>query len=636
MEQQQFKISFSLGTKLLLSVVTLLLVVIGFLTTSTILMLTEDKRAYTFQSQGTENVLVGREFVSLGGRALSSLQLVLAGYDPLRPLTDAQARSIQSVLDNQSDIILTETGNLMETGASFGFEPSRRFIVESRLKASELKAEDLVIPEEWWKIALPNLTREGFYFINLSKVGRDPLLAVLRADLSYKPPQTLGVSAQKKVIPLAIAYVPLSGFGKEVKGSRVTITNSDGFVLHDTDSTVLFSNANLAEDPIFLKAIASQTAVGAGEFEAKSRRFLGSFFRTDWQLLVLSRTDWKNAMSATYTLTEKFALLGLMCIAGAVIFALLFAKSLTAPLLALYNATKQVASGKFDLELKSKSSDEIGALGASFNVMSKKIGELIEESMKKVHLENELAIASTVQQTLFPAKTHETDQILIHSHYQSASQCGGDWWGFFQVGNKMCILIADATGHGMPSALITASARSCFSVMHKLAQEDPDFSFSPGAMLAFANRVVNEAASGQIMMTFFAAVLDFDQMKLTYSSAGHNPPWLFRSVSESKPQLVSLTSDGPRVGETRDVGPYSEKTVDFSNGDILFMYTDGLTEGKNLQGDMFGKKRVRKNVESLVKLGPRAVVEGLMKDFLEHNSGKDLDDDVTLAVARIK
>jgi serine phosphatase RsbU (regulator of sigma subunit) len=636
MEQQQFKISFSLGTKLLLSVVTLLLVVIGFLTTSTILMLTEDKRAYTFQSQGTENVLVGREFVSLGGRALSSLQLILAGYDPLRPLTDAQSRSIQSVLDNQSDIILTETGNLVGTGTSFGFEPSRRFVVESRLKASEFKQEDLSIPEAWWKIALTNLTREGFYFINLSKVGRDPLLAVLRADLNFKAPPGVGVSAQKKVIPLAIAYVPLSGFGKEVKGSRVTIANSDGFVLHDTDSTVLFSNANLAEDPIFLKAIASQTAVGAGEFDSSNRRFLGSFFRTDWQLLVLSRTDWKNAMSATYTLTEKFALLGLMCIAGAVIFALLFAKSLTAPLLALYSATKQVASGKFDLELKSKSSDEIGALGASFNVMSKKISELIEESMKKVHLENELAIASTVQQTLFPAKTHETDQILIHSHYQSASQCGGDWWGFFQVGNKMCIMIADATGHGMPSALITASARSCFSVMHKLAQEDPDFSFSPGAMLAFANRVVNEAASGQIMMTFFAAVLDFDQMKLTYSSAGHNPPWLFRSIAESKPQLVSLTSDGPRVGETRDVAPYSEKTVDFSSGDILFMYTDGLTEGKNLQGDMFGKKRVRKNVESLVKLGPRAVVEGLMKDFLEHNSGKDLDDDVTLAVARIK
>ena len=636
MEQQQFKISFSLGTKLLLSVVTLLLVVIGFLTTSTILMLTEDKRAYTFQSQGTENVLLGREFVSLGGRALSSLQLILAGYDPLRPLTDAQSRSIQSVLDNQSDIILTETGNLVGTGTSFGFEPSRRFVVESRLKASEFRAEDLTIPEVWWKIALTNLTREGFYFINLSKVGRDPLLAVLRADLNFKAPTAVGVPAQTKVIPLAIAYVPLSGFGKEVKGSRVTIANSDGFVLHDTDSTVLFSSANLAEDPIFLKAIASQTAVGAGEFDSSNRRFLGSFFRTDWQLLVLSRTDWKNAMSATYTLTEKFALLGLMCIAGAVIFALLFAKSLTAPLLALYSATKQVASGKFDLELKSKSSDEIGALGASFNVMSKKISELIEESMKKVHLENELAIASTVQQTLFPAKTHETEQILIHSHYQSASQCGGDWWGFFQVENKMCMMIADATGHGMPSALITASARSCFSVMHKLAQEDPDFSFSPGAMLAFANRVVNEAASGQIMMTFFAAVLDFDQMKLTYSSAGHNPPWLFRSVAEPKPQLVSLTSDGPRVGETRDVAPYSEKTVDFSSGDILFMYTDGLTEGKNLQGDMFGKKRVRKNVESLVKLGPRAVVEGLMKDFLEHNSGKDLDDDVTLAVAKIK
>ena len=84
-------------------------------------------------------------------------------------------------------------------------------------------------------------------------------------------------------------------------------------------------------------------------------------------------------------------------------------------------------------------------------------------------------------------------------------------------------MIADATGHGFPSALITAAARSCFSVMHKLAQEDPEFSFSPAAMLSYANRVIYDASLAKIMMTFFIGVIDFSSGKLTYASAGHNP-----------------------------------------------------------------------------------------------------------------
>jgi sigma-B regulation protein RsbU (phosphoserine phosphatase) len=157
---------------------------------------------------------------------------------------------------------------------------------------------------------------------------------------------------------------------------------------------------------------------------------------------------------------EKFILLGLMAIGAAVVFALFFSKTLTAPINRLYQATKEVAKGNFNVDLKSNASDEIGALTGSFAVMSRKISELIQESMEKVQLENELAIASTVQQTLMPPSDYRNERVYIKSHYQSASTCGGDWWGFFGVGNKMCIMIADATGHGFPSALITASARS--------------------------------------------------------------------------------------------------------------------------------------------------------------------------------
>ncbi len=631
MEQQQFKISFSLGAKLLLSVVTLLLVVIGFLTASTIVTLTEDKRAYTLQSQGTENRLAGVEFSGMSTRVLSLLQLVLASFDPQKPIQEQQERSIRSVLENQSDIFLAEAGRLLGSGTEYSYSPLRKFPAMTRPGEADPSGPAASISEDWWRIALPALLRDGYYFINISRVGQDPLLAVLRADLGYNAGST-----SRGIIPVAIGYVPLKSLGAESAGRRVTIANPDGFVLQDTDTGALFAASNLSEDPVFLKARSSQSEQGAGEFRGPDGRYLASFYNTDWQLVVLSRTDWTLAMSAAYTLAEKLALLGLMCITGAVVFATIFAKSLTAPLFALYQATRQVASGDFSLSLKSRSRDEIGALGASFNVMSRKIGELIEESMEKVHLENEMAIASTVQRTLFPPKSHESDRASIRSHYQSASQCGGDWWGFFEVGDKLCMMIADATGHGMPSALITASARSCFSVMHKLAQEDPDFSFSPGAMLAFANRVVNEAASGQIMMTFFVGVADFSSMKLTYASAGHNPPWLLKTANPGKVKLLSLTANGQRVGETRDVEPFQEKQVDITSGDLLFLYTDGLTEGRDSAGEMFGKKRVRKAVEGAAASGPDEVIQTLVSQFASHNTGKELDDDITIAAVRIK
>lgn len=79
-------------------------------------------------------------------------------------------------------------------------------------------------------------------------------------------------------------------------------------------------------------------------------------------------------------------------------------------------------------------------------VMSRKIVELIKESMEKVQLENELAIASTVQQTLFPEPNYEDENVEIFGHYQSASQCGGDWWGFFR--HEKQTLHDDCRRHG--------------------------------------------------------------------------------------------------------------------------------------------------------------------------------------------
>ena len=195
-------------------------------------------------------------------------------------------------------------------------------------------------------------------------------------------------------------------------------------------------------------------------------------------------------------------------------------------------------------------------------------------------------------------------------------------------------MIADATGHGLPSALITAAARSCFSVLAKLAQEDSEFSYSPSAMLSYANRVIYEASLGKIMMTFFVGVVDFRERTFTYASAGHNPPWLFKKNGDSF-ALKSLTALGSRLGESPEFPEGEEKVVPIAKGDILFMYTDGLMEGKDTQGEMYGKKRTRKVVESLLAAGPEALIHGLVEDFTKYNEGKALDDDITLAATQI-
>ncbi len=616
MDQQQFKISRPIGTKLLVSVVLLLTGVIIFLNVSTILLIKEDKRAYIYQAQSTQAVLAGREFVNRMRHALDTVRLSLTTVDPRKPVTKEHQSALRALVTNQADIAGLRIVYVdRKTGKTSPFTEA--------LKDATLSFD---LEPEWLQTVLPKITTQGFAFLNLSKAGGNIGLGVLVADLNLKD--------QAAGMPLAIGFVPLADFADELGRLNLTIATQAGWVLYDSDSAVTFSRKNILDDPLLQASLGSRVAAGALEYDFADTHFLGSYVQPGLDLLVLTRTEWQKAMRATYTMTEKFILLGLMAVGAAILFAIFFSKSLTAPIYRLYEATKEVAKGNFTLSLKSKSKDEIGALTHSFNSMSKEISNLIHEREEKVRLENEMAIASTVQQTLIPPPYFRNDNILIHAHYQPAAECSGDWWGFFGVNDKLVLMIADVTGHGLSSALITASARGCVSMMHKLAQEDPEFSYSPSAMLSFANRVIYDASLSKIMMTFFIGVLDFKQKTLSYSSAGHNPPWLFKKEGGGF-ALKSMTSVGNRLGETKETTDFEEKTVPISEGDIFFLYTDGILEGKNKNGDQFGKKRTRKLVEAALPQGPDEIIKSLMKDFMEHNLGKPLDDDVTLVAATL-
>jgi sigma-B regulation protein RsbU (phosphoserine phosphatase) len=340
-------------------------------------------------------------------------------------------------------------------------------------------------------------------------------------------------------------------------------------------------------------------------------------------------------MAAAFTLGERLGMLGLISIIAAILFAIIFSNSITKPLKKLMLATAAVARGDFNVDPKVKTSDEVGLLANSFSLMSKKIQELVVGEVRKAHVEEELKVAAAVQESLIPPPEYKDDHFEIIGSYQSASECGGDWWGFFRIKNKLCVMIADATGHGVPSALITASARSCFSVLAKLAREKEYFTLNPGEMMSYTNRVVFDAAMTKIMMTFFIGVIDLETKTITYANAGHNPPWLFRKNGE-RYQLKSLVPKGTRVGEREESGAYEEMSAPIDVGDILFLYTDGLMENTNPEKEQYGKKRAKAVVEAALEGGPRGVIDALKASYMQYNgSEKALDDDVTLASIRI-
>ncbi|WP_218110083.1 HAMP domain-containing protein, partial [Oligoflexus tunisiensis] len=146
-----------------------------------------------------------------------------------------------------------------------------------------------------------------------------------------------------------------------------------------------------------------------------------------------------------------------------VLCAILCARWITSNLLQnlreLHAATQRAVAGNFGQLIRVRSRDEIGELAASFNIMSNKLVELLTREREKTRLSQALSTAQTVQNTFFKDTRIRNGRLNITSFYKPASECGGDWWGRFSLSHgKELILIGDATGHGVPAALVTAMA----------------------------------------------------------------------------------------------------------------------------------------------------------------------------------
>ncbi len=347
-------------------------------------------------------------------------------------------------------------------------------------------------------------------------------------------------------------------------------------------------------------------------------------------MTVVSRLDKAKALKAVEVLVAKSLLFFVALIAMTLIISVFASIQLTSALRELFEATKKITQGDFKVRVKARSNDEVGGLAESFNTMAGEVARLMTETAEKARMEGELATVRTVQETLFPAAKVKFGPLRIMGHFEPASECGGDWWSYSRVSDKIYLWIGDATGHGAPAALITSAARSAAAVIEDL----PDM--TPGAALRIMNRAIHQTSKGSIMMTFFLASIDLANGSFTYACASHDPPYLLKRTGQklTRKDLLPLNEvNGPRLGDQKDF-KYEECTVEFERGDQIFLYTDGILDIESPDGKKWGERIFLKTLLDSANLNENvdSKVEHLLKTLNGFRAGTHLIDDVTMVM----
>ena len=343
-----------------------------------------------------------------------------------------------------------------------------------------------------------------------------------------------------------------------------------------------------------------------------------------------AEADAQKASAATKAALYTGVVGALFALIGTVL-AIFQGLSISRPIRQLAWKADQIARGDLEARVEVNSGDEIGLLATNFNFMADQIVILLRETAEKAKLDQELEVAKAIQETLVPPDAPVTKSTLTFAgFFQPAAQTGGDWWTWAELsGGKILIVIGDVTGHGVPSAMITAAAKAACDVARYVHNDDVTVT----RLLEIMNHAIFESAQRRFVMTCFASIVDPRARTITYANAGHNFPYLFRA-GDGKGEFGSLMIRGNRLGD--DVSSkYEAKTTELAIGDILVWYTDGIVECENAAGEEYGEKRFRASVRKAAALDAGEMRDAIIADAAEYFGETARKDDITMVVGRI-
>jgi len=307
-------------------------------------------------------------------------------------------------------------------------------------------------------------------------------------------------------------------------------------------------------------------------------------------------------------------------------------RSITGSIVKLTRNVIEVGKGNLDSKIEIRTKDEIGILADCFNKMTDDLKDYIKNlskmTVEKEYINSELRIATDIQADMLPKMIPpfvDRDDFQLAAFMLPAKQVGGDFYDFFfldEEQTKIALIIADVSGKGVPAAL--------FMVIAKILIKD-NKNLPAHEVLETVNDLLSVDNTSAMFVTTYYSVLDLVTGQYTYVCAGHDPPILYRK-SDHEVSYICLARNPPLA-----VFPdhkFAAREITLHKGDSLLLYTDGVTEAFNRHSELYGTKRLLKNVEKLADKPVETIVQGLYRTVNEFADGEPQSDDITMLCCR--
>ncbi len=304
---------------------------------------------------------------------------------------------------------------------------------------------------------------------------------------------------------------------------------------------------------------------------------------------------------------------------------------ITKPILKLKAGAERIGAGELDGGFDIKTGDEIEELASTFDKMAKDLKDYIrnlkETTAAKQRIESDLKVATEIQMSMLPRSFPpfpDRKELDIFATMEPAKEVGGDLYDFLFIDkDKLFVCVGDVSGKGVPAALFMAIAKT---LMNGLALQG----LPPDEIMLVANNYMTEGNDACMFITVFCGILDTSTGTLLCCDAGHNPPAVLRR-GESGLEFLKLPKGLPLGTFPLSKGAYKCQELKLEPGDILFAYTDGVTEAMNASNELFGDARLAGALE-LAGAGSsvQGAVEAVRAAVRVHAAGEPQSDDMTM------
>ena len=275
------------------------------------------------------------------------------------------------------------------------------------------------------------------------------------------------------------------------------------------------------------------------------------------------------------------------------------------------DSTKQMHSlSGLDQKIMTKLAEEAGRVLEKLEMIKG-----IEEQKK---IQQELILARETQRSLLPRTLPQSDTLRVHAFSHPTRHVGGDFYDFLTLETGELVgVLADVSGKGVSAALLSSLLQGALHMEFRSSRE-------PAEVLNRINKMLCDRTASNRFVTLFLLLLDA-QGKGQFISAGHNPAYLYRACSG---QIEELASQGLILGAF-DFATYQSLPLQLNDGDVLVVYSDGLTEAENPDGDMFGEERLRQIILQEAGAGSHVLERKLLEAMEKFTRGIGQTDDIT-------